>query len=104
MEETGRLWLDDREGHHTVVDYEDYLWAIKYKWGKKPNSRGKKLYAYRVSRNRSIYLHVEIMLRMCCPPTEEHTMVDHIDGDSLNNKRNNLRWATAKDNARNRKC
>jgi hypothetical protein len=35
-------------------------------------------------------------------PTTEHTMVDHIDCDSLNCLRANLRWATPRMNRHNR--
>jgi hypothetical protein len=36
------------------------------------------------------------------PPSPEHTVVDHIDGDSMNNTLANLRWATPKQNAKNK--
>jgi len=37
------------------------------------------------------------------PNPENKPCVDHIDGDSLNNNLNNLRWATKSENCRNRK-
>lgn len=109
--EPRRLWLDDREHRFCILDPEDYAWAIRWRWGAKPNSRGRKFYAYRAKtwrvggekRVQSEYLHVEIMRRVEPPPTPRHTMVDHINGNSLDNCRDNLCWVTPRQNARNRR-
>jgi hypothetical protein len=118
-----RIWLDDKELRYAIVDWEDYVWALQWLWGAKPNSRGKVFYAYRAANsgevryrarpNRpglskdykviSVFLHVEIMKRTGKRrPTKAHTIVDHKNRDSLDCRRRNLRWATVSMNNHNR--
>lgn len=112
-EPEGRIYLNDHLEPFVSLDYEDYLWACKWRWSIK-HSRGENLiYAYRTltegsikdgtRRKRSLYLHVEIMKRSgILPPSEKHTIVDHRDSNTLNCRRRNLRWATPSMNAKNR--
>lgn len=102
-----RIYGDDREAVWAAVDEEDYLFFVQWRWHPVPNSRGKKLYLRRsvgrAETSRPLYLHVAIHRRReIIPPTRKHTMVDHIDGDSLNCRRENLRWATPRFNRMNR--
>lgn len=49
-----------------------------------------------------IYIHVEIMRRTTIlPPAPGFKIVDHRDGDELNCRRANLRWATPRMNRMN---
>lgn len=83
-----------------VVDLIDYEWALQWAWGHKLNSRGKKVYPYRVScrtsqgeeRNRSIFLHIAILERFKKRPWRNDIIGDHRDGNTLNCRRSNLRW------------
>ncbi len=53
-------------------------------------------------RHVSIWLHREICLRAHgLPPSRHHLIADHLDGESLNDRRANLRWATLSTNNRN---
>lgn len=89
-----------------VIDEEDYVWASAWRWNIKRSKNGKKLYACRTSsyggRDISVFLHKEIALRSRGnPPTSCHIIADHMDGNSQNCRRGNLRWATPSMNRQN---
>lgn len=80
-------------GMSTVVDDSDYEWLSRYKWSFDR-------YAYRTKqlpngRKRSERMHRLIMN----PPVG--MVVDHINGDKLDNRRENLRVVSQSVNARN---
>ena len=85
-----------------IVDDVDYETLSKHKWHAKKTRHG-----YCAARNAAIapgqrkteYMHIVIAER-CGLNTD--MIIDHIDGDSLNNQRNNLRPATNKENCCNR--
>lgn len=102
---------DDRGTVCALVSPEDYQWAVQWRWSPKWSRGGRKVYLRRnvqvgTRENRiqtNLFLHRAIMIhRMKIePPTPEHTIVDHVDGDGLNCQRNNLRWFTPSENAKN---
>lgn len=51
----------------------------------------------------NLYLHREVMARMLGRPLAKHELIDHIDGDGLNNRRANLRIATHQQNLANQR-
>jgi hypothetical protein len=79
------------QGRQTIVDDADYEWLSQHKWFVS------KVYAARWTGSRQEYMHREIMQP---GPTMQ---VDHIDHDTLNNQRANLRLTTGRGNSRNRK-
>lgn len=85
-------------GEVVVVSEKDSWLLIKYKWNL--DSRG---YVRRsdwtTGTCKSVYLHRDIMGE---PPTQE-LEIDHINGNKLDNRRQNLRWATRSQNMANRK-
>lgn len=94
---------------YCVVDADDYQFAVEYSWCLKTSRgisyfrRGVSLYngSQRCS-TATVYLHVEIMKRTGIePPCENYTLVDHIDRDTFNNRRSNLRWANHSMNSKN---
>lgn len=87
------------KGYETIVDWDD-LWAVEFKWcamvNKSPN--GQRVYAIRRKPGGGfLYLHREIN------NTPEGMDCDHRDGDTLNNRRGNLRRASRTLNNLNRK-
>ncbi len=76
-------------GKYAIVDPKDYEWLVKYKWH--ANGRqGGILYAVNQKRQR---MHRLIMNA----PKEK--LVDHINGNGLDNRRANLRLATYTQNS-----
>lgn len=84
----------------TLVDEEDYPFLIRWTWGLQVDNRGKN-YVRRYICKQNLYLHRVIMRRVCPSPSPAHRYVDHINNDGLDNRRENLRWATASENAKN---
>lgn len=95
---------------HTVfvlLDGADLEWARKWRWHWRKDKRNKKFYATRSTwedgRRKTLYLHVEVLRRSKKKrPTALHRISDHIDGDTLNCRLDNLRWATGEMNGKNR--
>jgi hypothetical protein len=95
------------------VSREDYDWLMRRgKWlvthpGRKAPACGTG-YAYRCApvvdgKKSLIWMHKVICLRAHGPPpTPLHVIADHRDGDTLDNRRHMLRWATHAMNAKNR--
>lgn len=105
MTEHCKIYLDD--DLFCVVDPIDFEWAKQWKWHATENSTGLKFYATRMTRERGtrknikVYMHIAILKRCGqakIRPSKEHTIGDHDDGQSLNNRRENLFWATLRQN------
>jgi hypothetical protein len=100
-----RLTLSTRHDVWCLVDADDWPWIIHTNWNFGWHAKTRwKYYAKRnVGTARStVYLHREI-LRRAYPevdPAELHG--DHINGQSLDNRKVNLRYLTPEDNARSR--
>lgn len=103
-----RVYLDSACEIFCLVLPEDYAWVTQWRWSWKWDRTKTKRYAFRTSwvegRRVSIYLH-KAVLNHCGKkqPTEAHTIGDHQNGESLDNQRGNLEWATVSQNRRNRK-
>jgi hypothetical protein len=78
------------KGRYAVVDAADYEWLSKYKWT--ALVVGDKVYAIRSHKGKTILMHREIM------QPAQGMVVDHIDGNGLNNCRGNLRVCTPQQN------
>lgn len=103
----GTVHIPLRGGKETLIDKVDEPLAKKFQWrirahtngGKKFYAEAKRLEDERVcdGQKKSISLHRLIM------GFPEGLQVDHVNGDGLDNRRSNLRVATASQNAYNRR-
>ena len=86
----------------TIVDDEDCEWACQWTWRLSKNNTHRIGYAGRGVRVngkiKTIYLHREIAKRAGIDTSQ---LVDHISGDSLDNRRANLRAASHAGNVQN---
>lgn len=82
------------KGFSAVVDDEDFAFLSRWKWT--AFFSGSKPYAARRERGRLVLMHRVVN------GTPDGMLTDHIDGDTLNNRRGNLRNATASQNMMNK--
>jgi hypothetical protein len=78
------------KGKVAVIEHEDLEIVSQYKWYAVQSRAGGTFYA---KTSKGLYMH-----RLLC----EGSMIDHRDGDTLNNKRDNLRSVTRELNQANR--
>lgn len=84
------------QNKYTLVDNADYDWLKQWEW--KVNGHG---YVYRVLKiNKK---HEWIWMHRIINKTSSNLHTDHIDGNTLNNQRNNLRSCNRFENMQNRK-
>ena len=108
LTDTYNLTIDTYGDFYAVIDRIDLEMVRTITngnaWCLKPDRNTSYARSHITVRGRRIgvYLHRAVMFATKIPPlTEQHTIVDHIDGDGLNCRRSNLRWSTPKDNAKN---
>jgi len=105
-----RLWPEERpqtiyltKDLTCTVDEIDYPFLAKHLWTVS-NSRSKR-YAMRnvgpAHDRKMLYMHKLVLYRMGLPPSDKHVVGDHINGNGLDNRRCNLRWATISENNKN---
>jgi len=82
-------------GKHAIVDAEDYDRPMKHKWT--AYFSGGKWYAARNDKGHCVLVHREIM------HAPKGRVVDHMDGNSLNNPKFNLRLCNYSENNLNRR-
>lgn len=92
----GAAALPLTRGLHAIVDEADFDWLSQWKWCASSH-RGGRSYATRRSRRDALtfYMHREIVVPLA------GLVVDHINGNALDNRRSNLRQATFSQNAAN---
>lgn len=86
------------KGLFAEVDDSDYDWLIQYKWCAAINRKGGYNYAASWDGSKMIRMH-----RLIMGVFDRWSLVDHIDHNTLNNQRSNLRVATQQQNNFNRK-
>lgn len=83
------------QGQFALVDDEDFEKVSRYKWFAAYDSKMKSFYARRCKNRKNIHMHREIM-----NPSKK-MVVDHINHNTLDNRRENLRICTSVQNHRN---
>jgi len=83
------------KGEEILVDEEDLPKILEYNWYVAKSKKG--LYYARMTNRKKTYLHRLIM------NATKGQIVDHIDGNTLNCQKSNLRFVTSKQNASNKK-
>lgn len=82
----------------TMVDDEDYIYLNKYKWCFSSQGYVVRNSSRKLGKQKTIRMH-----RLLLNVTDPKIMVDHIDGNPLNNQKSNLRNCTPSQNQANKK-
>lgn len=85
-------------GRVAIIDVEDLALVTKHKWHSQPSLSGSFYAVASTGSKRLLPMH-----RLICP-APSGMEVDHVDGNTLNNRRANLRLATRAQNSRNRRA
>ena len=90
-------------GKYTIVDDEDYERLMQHSWAWVPSTNSKSGMGYAVRKGskrrgepRTVQMHREIL------HAAEGTIIDHLNRNSLDNRKENLRFASVQKNAFNR--
>lgn len=83
------------QGYSCIVSLADYDMLMQHSWYAHKSRTG--VYARATIDGKKVRMH-----RLLFPDLESHLQVDHIDRDTLNNCRSNLRVVTQAENQKNR--
>lgn len=93
--------LHKRKGIKAIVDDDTYEEISKYKWYIEHGKEPAKPYAIRSSMIKGKQHHVRLHRQIMGLSKGDGVKVDHINGDSLDNRKSNLRIATSAQNSQN---
>lgn len=83
-----------RDNLKILIDECD-SWLLNYKWSYQKTRKGKPYYARATINGKRTLMHKLIM-------AEENKLVDHVNGNGLDNRRSNLRYCNNSENLLNR--
>lgn len=87
-------------GYVALVDEEDYERVAAFKWYvSMPTGRGRSAYAHRMIRRASDGARAPLPMHRFILNAPDGLLVDHVDGNGLNNTRANIRLCTYAQNA-----
>jgi hypothetical protein len=86
-------------GQSAIVDDEDYDKLSKYKWYAHRRNSNTSYYASRVEYSNGRYTN--IIMHRVITNAKSNMVVDHINGNGLDNRHENLRVCTRSENSRN---
>jgi hypothetical protein len=84
-------------GKMAIVDDADHEWLSQWKWSATSPNKGNKWYAARDAGGKRVSMHRQIT------DAPKGMVVDHINGNGLDNRRENLRVCTYRENSFNHK-
>ena len=85
------------QGQNAIVDSDDFEWLSKWNWNAHWDAHANCFYARRKQSGKTIMMHREIM------HLKIGELVDHGNRNSLDNRKENLRYATVSQNTANTK-
>lgn len=85
------------KGYKTIIDDEDLEFVLKYNWAAKYDKG-----VYYARSNKSIKNPKHIYLHRLVMNVPDNLQVDHINRNTLDNRKSNLRICSSKENSRNR--
>lgn len=90
------------QGKVAIVDDEDYEFLVQWKWHYTHCGYGTRNTGSGPKKRTRIYMHRAVLERMLGGPIPAGMQVDHITGNKLDNRRENLRLVTYRENIMNR--
>jgi hypothetical protein len=97
------------QGYVTIVDNDDYDRLMKMgAWCVNVEGKGSRFYAVRdiviqKKTQKTTYKRKRVRMHRIIMNAPDGVLIDHVDGDGLNNRKKNLRFATHQENMKNRK-
>jgi hypothetical protein len=91
------------QGQFAIVDAGDYDWLNQWKWCAQWDPRMKSFYAYRLTSSRDGMPRKKISMHALVAQTEKGEHTDHVNKNTIDNRRLNLRRATCSQNQQNSK-
>ena len=88
--------VDISGGKVALVDPSDAVWLREYRWH--IHRSGRNEYACRSFKENGQVIHVYMHHHLLLKATTREIDVHHVDGDSLNNQRENLRYVSHAEN------